>query len=341
MSPDQGSASNDSVAVVIPAHNAAQWIGQTLASVQNQTYRSLEIIVVDDGSTDATRDVIQAHAHADDRIRTIEQPNGGVARARNAGWRAATSQFVAFIDADDLWAPTKIECQLRELRSAPPGTGMVYSWYVMIDEKDRIIYKPKGERYIGDVLDQLILGNFVGNGSSVMVTRQALEAVGGFEPAMRDAGAQGCEDILFYCRVAERYAFSVVPNYQVGYRQLANAMSSDLERMLRSWMLVLDEIAKRHPDRSRVLSRGLFNYSRLLVRRALFTRRVSIIPSLFRLLVSYDPGVALRLAVLTVPRSLVQQFRSALLAARKNKLGKPAQEPSDRLEFTEVETSTQ
>src|SRR5690348_12029992 len=105
------------VSVVIPAYNAAATLDETLRSVRSQTHRALEIIVVDDGSVDDTREIAGRHAAVDDRVQVVTQSNAGLAASRNAGWMRARSELIAFIDADDLWAPTKIERQLERLRT--------------------------------------------------------------------------------------------------------------------------------------------------------------------------------------------------------------------------------
>src|SRR5687768_3539829 len=90
------------VSVVVPAFNAASTLSSTLGSIANQTYRSLDIIVVDDGSTDGTAAIARHFCLSEPRLRVITQPNGGVAAARNAGIRSSKGEFVAFMDADDL-----------------------------------------------------------------------------------------------------------------------------------------------------------------------------------------------------------------------------------------------
>ncbi|WP_369726014.1 glycosyltransferase family 2 protein [Bradyrhizobium sp. LLZ17] len=103
------------VSIVIPAYNAERFIARTLASAQAQTYEKLEIIVIDDGSTDNTRSVVEAIAATDKRLELISTPNRGVARARNLGIENARGPYVAFLDADDLWHPTKIARQVEAL----------------------------------------------------------------------------------------------------------------------------------------------------------------------------------------------------------------------------------
>jgi glycosyltransferase involved in cell wall biosynthesis len=248
------------VSVVVPAYNAEATIDETLRSVRGQSYRALEIIVVDDGSTDKTISIANAHAAVDDRISILVQENAGVASARNAGWQSARSEFIAFVDADDLWAPTKIACQLKVMVDGDQRVGLVYTWFNVIDEAGHIRHASKTDVFAGDVLSQILKGNFVGNGSSALVRREALVAVGGFEPALRKAGAQGCEDILFYYRVASAFHFGVVPDFLTGYRVFRGNMSSDRPRMLRSWMIVADEMRRSHPNRSSLVNIGVNSY---------------------------------------------------------------------------------
>ena len=105
------------VSVVIPAYNAASTLDETLRSVRSQTHQSLEIIIVNDGSTDETGTIAKRHAAEDKRVRIITQENAGLAAARNKGWGQARSNFIAFLDADDLWAPTKITQQIQALEA--------------------------------------------------------------------------------------------------------------------------------------------------------------------------------------------------------------------------------
>ncbi len=235
------------VAVVVPAYNAQGTLAATIASVRAQSFRDLEIIIVDDGSRDATTAIAEDAARSDPRIRVLSQANAGVAAARNLGWQSTSAPFIAFVDADDLWAADKIERQMAALEQGGPGTGLAYTWYAMIDQHDRIIYKSDPVYHQGDVIDGILSDNFIGNGSAPLVRRSVLTETGGFDPGLRDRDAQGCEDWQFYCRVAGTFRFAVVPDHLVGYRQLPDAMSANLPRMLRSWLLVTDEMMERGP----------------------------------------------------------------------------------------------
>jgi glycosyltransferase involved in cell wall biosynthesis len=114
---------NPLVSVVVPAFNAANTIAETLRSISQQTYSALEIVVVDDGSTDETADI--ARRHGDPRLRVVAKANGGVASARNAGIRNSHGAFVAFIDADDLWPEDRLERQLAAFAADPETEAVI------------------------------------------------------------------------------------------------------------------------------------------------------------------------------------------------------------------------
>ncbi len=291
------------VSVVIPAYNGAATIDETLRSVRSQTHRALEIIVVDDGSRDETADIVRTHAAADPRVRLIETANGGVAAARNRGWQEAASDLIAFVDADDLWSPAKIERQLAVLEASGPEYGLVYCWYAEIDRDSRVTDFPNRPTFHGDVLEQLFRGNFVGNGSAALVRRQALIAARGFESGLWQAGAQGCEDILFYLRVAEHHKFAVVPDFLVGYRYLPDNMSSDMRRMIRSWLLVVHEMLQGHPGKRPIILEGLNAYGGWLARKAVYRKEFRQLVRVIRLLFEHHPHVALKILLRDLPKA--------------------------------------
>ncbi len=296
------------VSVIVPAYNAARWIDETLRSVASQTHRNLDVIIVDDGSTDDTARLAQIFVDRDPRFRLVRQENAGVAAARNHGARLARSDLLSFVDADDLWSVDKTADQQRTLLAAGPGVGLCYSWYVMIDAESRIFYREPGRVIEGHVLDKLMVDNFIGNGSAALVRREAFDAARGFEPALRNANAQGCEDILFYARVAEHYAFVVAQDHHIGYRQLPDNMSSDLNRMLRSWLMFVDEMAGRHPDKRRLLAQGLRRYARWLTRRAVHRRRPATLLSVAMRVAVRNPKLAARLLLIEAPGAVREQL---------------------------------
>jgi glycosyltransferase involved in cell wall biosynthesis len=259
------------VSVVVPAFNAAPTIGSTLDSITRQTYRRLDVVIVDDGSTDETNSVVRRFCLSDLRMRLIEQPNSGVAAARNAGIRASKGDFVAFIDADDLWHPTKIERQLRALLEQGPDVALVYSPFRVIDGEGNVIASARRQRASGWVLDRHLKTNIVGNGSSILVRKSVLHEFGGFDPWLRQQGAEGCEDLLLQLRIASRYQFCEVPEYLVAYRRHGGSMSADRDRMIRSGMLAirraLSECAAPARSTRGVLARYEWKRLKLAVRK--------------------------------------------------------------------------
>jgi len=227
------------VSVVVPAFNAAETIHETLVSISKQTYSHLEIIVVDDGSTDETAGIVQQHHSEDSRIRLVQKANGGVASARNEGIRASRGRFVAFIDADDLWYPTKIAKQVELLSAGGASMALVYSPFRVIDLNGDVIVSPRRLGASGWVLYRHFHVNLIGNGSSILVRRDVLEELGDTNLSLRDAGAEGCEDLLLQLRIAAHYQFGEVPEYLVGYRRRPESMSGNVEQMLRSGALAM------------------------------------------------------------------------------------------------------
>ncbi len=296
------------VSVVIPAYNAAATLDETLRSVRSQSHRELEIIVVDDGSTDGTRAIAERHAAADRRVQIVIQSNAGVAAARNAGWRRATSDLIAFLDADDLCAPTRIERQLHVFRQGGPRVGLVYCRFARIDSQSLITAPSEGADWEGDVLAPLCVMNIVGNGSSAMILRQALIDANGFDSRLRAAGAEGCEDYLLYFRVAEKYHFARVAEPLVGYRHLPDGMSSHRVPMLRSWLMVLDEIVARHPEHRRDVNRGLRRYSSALAQQSLSVAGVRQLPPLLRVMFRHHPSIAARVLLKDMPLAVIRRI---------------------------------
>ena len=215
--------------VVIPAYNAEPFLERTLRSALRQTHSNLEVIVVDDGSTDKTRMIAEAAAVTDNRVRIISVPNGGVAKARNIGIAEANGEFVAFLDADDLWHPTKIELQLAAMsrRSGNYHPAAVYTLSRTIDTEDRVTGNGKRVLLSGYSFARHLYARPVGNGSAILVRREAAVVVGGFDPTWAARRIGGCEDLDFELRIAARYAITSIELYLVGYRQYPGNMSSN------------------------------------------------------------------------------------------------------------------
>jgi glycosyltransferase involved in cell wall biosynthesis len=282
------------VTVVVPAYNAAAVIDETLLSVRGQSHRALEILVVDDGSKDATAQIVEAHAAEDPRVRLIRQSNGGVAAARNRGIAEARGEFIAPVDADDLWRWDKVERQLAAFEYGGERIGLVYTWYARIGADGSILSQdpvyPEGE----DLLEAIATRNFVGNGSSPMFRKSVAEAIGGYDPSLRARKAQGCEDWRFYFQVAERSDFAVAPEYLVGYRQLPGAMSSDLLQMLRSGRLCIETAVHDHPELRGLLKRSQQGRLLWMFSAAIHRRSPTLVWALMTQMYQLDPLFLMR-----------------------------------------------
>jgi glycosyltransferase involved in cell wall biosynthesis len=246
------------VSVVIPAYNAARYIRETLDSVLAQTYRSLEIIVVDDGSTDQTRDLVLAYG---DRVRYVWQPNsGGCSSPRNYGLRLASGEIVAFLDSDDLIAPERIETAVAVL-TRRPDVELVLTNFAPFDSKgvdpvDHFATCPllaahlEGRRKSADpvVLQPpvstaiLLVENF--GSSAPIVRRAAVDAVGGFDETL-----PANEDFELNYRLAERYPLAIVPGVLMHKRRHDQNMSGDPERMFPAQILVRQKLLAAATDR--------------------------------------------------------------------------------------------
>ncbi|GHG32511.1 glycosyltransferase family 2 protein [Paracoccus aerius] len=260
------------VSVIIPAYNAADTILATLASVQAQTYAPIEILVVDDGSTDTTRLIVERMAAREPRLRVICQQNAGVARARNRGLAEARGDWIATLDADDIWHPEKLERQMAVAVTSPLAPALVYSWCRSIDAEDRVIADQGQPMHRGKAFEHLLAINFINNGSNALVRTDAARAVGGFEEAFQAFRAFGAEDFAFYLAIAERWPVAPAPGFLVGYRITGNSMSANPERMRMSIELVLFRVEQQRPDISpslMALSRTFFDtYAALLALRS-------------------------------------------------------------------------
>ncbi len=219
------------MSVVVPSFNTANYLGETIESVLSQSYPNVELIVVDDGSTDESPEVIRRYG---DRIKSVLQSNQGVAAARNRGISMSSGEFIAFLDCDDVWHADKLARQMPLMRD--PTVGMVYSGLQYIDGSGQPLGTMlTGKR--GHVLRDMAMLENVGVpacGSSALVRRKCLDEVGLFDTEMSYSA-----DWDLWRRIACRYKIEIVPEPLVRYRIRRGSMTRDvagLERdMLRAF----------------------------------------------------------------------------------------------------------
>jgi glycosyltransferase involved in cell wall biosynthesis len=302
----------DLVSVVIPAHNAARTIGETIDSVISQSYRTMEVIVVDDGSTDDTVAIVRRRMADTPSLRLVTQTNQGVSAARNAGIRAARGAFIAFIDADDLWHRDKIALQVARLRRDGNRLGIVYTWSTYMSLDGHILPgRAFAETYEGDVYAPLLTCNFM-NGT-LMVRRQCLERVGLYDTALRVN-----EDLKMHLALARYYDFGVVPRFLSGYRLQTTGLSHDIRRLRMAQGQVRDEVRRQNPH----LPGWLFRWSEgnnlwNLGARALRAHRYVEGLQLLMLTFVRDPGFLFQPAVRAALRAVVRRGLGRVIAARK------------------------
>lgn len=222
------------VSVVIPAYNAQRTLGKTLESVFSQSFDDLEVIVIDDGSTDSTSRI--AGSTGDPRVRVVRVANGGVARARSLGIHEARGEFISFLDADDIWRPSKLARQVTLLR-ARPEVGMCFTAAVRVDDDMRRLEEiPAREQE--DYCAALLLKSVIisGSCSSGMVRRAVALNIGGF-----DSSFSQCADWDFWLRLSRVTDFAPIREPLVLYRTSGGNMSRNIALLERDTLAVLDK----------------------------------------------------------------------------------------------------
>jgi glycosyltransferase involved in cell wall biosynthesis len=247
------------VTVVIPAYNMERYVERTLLSAVNQTYRNLKVLVVDDGSTDRTREIAERVARNHANLRVVSVPNGGVAAARNLGMEQADSLYVAFLDADDLWAPTKVEKQVASLavHGHSEEWAASYALFRLIDTQDRVLDNGPTSRERGDFFEEHLVWNPLGNGSNLLVRRDAALAVGGFNSEYARAGIGGNEDLELQLKLLRSHKIELVSEYLIGYRLHAAQMSADTTMMRLGRIAVIERITSEGTPSLGVRERAL------------------------------------------------------------------------------------
>lgn len=228
------------ISVIIPAYNAEKTIQETIESVLNQTFPDLELIIINDGSTDGTLEVISSIK--DSRIQVLSFPNSGAQKSRNRGIEQAVGEYLSFIDADDLWTPDKLERQLKALQDNPEA-GVAYSWTDYIDESGEPLPGGQHFKYTHHVYERLLLGDFIGSGSNPLIRQEAFSQVGNFDESLL-----GGQDWEMWIRLASKYQFTVVTATQVLYRQSAHSWSANLERQEKGYNQVIEKSLGNAPE---------------------------------------------------------------------------------------------
>ncbi|MDR4508537.1 MAG: glycosyltransferase [Candidatus Brocadiaceae bacterium] len=223
------------ISVVIPAYNSAEFLPYSIRSVLSQTFKPYEIIVVDDCSTDNTRKVLEPFMQ---RIHYINSgKNRGSSFARNTGIQASKGKYIAFLDADDIWLPQKLQTNLKCFE-ADPELAMVYSRHLNIDKEGKVTGEsPKQALPSGTIFSELFSEqNFILT-STVMVRREVFDTTGLFDEQLFN-----CQDWDLFLRVAYHFKCKGINTSLVQYRQTPQSLSKNRDSVLQSQKLVIDQI---------------------------------------------------------------------------------------------------
>jgi len=219
------------VSVIIPTYNRSQFVCETVESVLSQTYKDFEIIVIDDGSTDGTKDVL---AHYSDQIKYIYQQNQGVGAARNKGITEARGEYLAFIDDDDLWLPEKLEKQVEYMDNHPDVAFVSTGTYV-IDVDGNDVAKWQKYESSRQTFESLVEDNFIFN-LTVLLRKNCFENVGGFDTRLAIS-----QDYDLWLRLAKRYKFAYLDFYSAKYREHAQGISKNTDLRLKNRFAIFNK----------------------------------------------------------------------------------------------------
>ncbi len=197
-----------SVSVIIPTYNRASLVARAIRSVQVQTYEDWEVIVVDDASNDDTEQVVRSIEDA--RVRYVRhETNRGGGAARNTGVRASCSQYIAFLDSDDVWFPKKLKLQVRMMSDTSSSVSVVYCKHIIKNESESSTRRPESlQMYRGDVRAELFSGWCPATTSAFLVDKSTLKEVGLF-----DTNLPSFQDYDLWLKISKKYLFEYVDDY--------------------------------------------------------------------------------------------------------------------------------
>lgn len=217
------------VNVIIPAYNAARFLPAALESVETQTFEDWQIVLVNDGSTDNTAELVAPYRERlGEKLRYIQQPNAGLPAARNAAIRNSSAEFLALLDADDIWLPCRLEESLKSFEGRPE-TGLSYGMIRCIDEHGITngMCDRRQKHAEGRVAAHIYTRHINLPCPTITFRRKCVDEVGLFDETMR-----ATEDRDMWFRIALKYEVRFVERVIAHYRLSANSMSTDLNRML-------------------------------------------------------------------------------------------------------------
>lgn len=255
------------VSVIVPAYNVGNYIEHTLRSLEQQHFLEFEVLVVDDGSTDNTADVVKQFCERDNRFHLLQKTNGGLSSARNYGIQKAQAPYIALLDGDDVYHKNKLANHVAILDSHS-FVGVVYSASRAIRDDGRPTFiSLSGKPIYSDPLKALLCKNFVGHGSNAVFRRRLVDEIGGFDENLRSS-----EDIDFWLRIAatRNWSFYREPSILCYYRVRPSGLSFNVAQMQYCNEQVIQAAYKRSPELVEPMLANAYAYMyRLLARLCL------------------------------------------------------------------------
>ncbi|WP_395698176.1 glycosyltransferase family 2 protein [Methylocella sp.] len=304
------------LSIVIPAYNVEAYIEDAVRSALGQTFRDLEVIVVDDGSTDRTPDVLSAID--DPRLRVVRQENGGLSAARNTGIRSARGEFIGLLDGDDIWLRQKAALQLAVMM-ADPSIGLTFSHSEYLTERGartgRVLLAGKAHPSLHDMIRR----NHLGNGSTVIARRACFDDAGLFMTELRS-----CEDYEMWRRILwlTSYRAVLTPAPLTLYRLRESSLSFNSRKFVENADLAMAVLRRDMPNvPERVMRAGHAEHYRIAAWKAISCGRHREAFGLMRRALSLRPMFlfadwrALGTAVAIVSPAIVREKLAALAKA--------------------------
>ncbi len=233
------------LSLIVPTYNCAAYLSEALDSALSQTLRDVEVIVVDDGSTDDTDRILDQYRGAD-KLRIYRQENRGISAARNVGLAMARGTYVGLLDADDRWHPTKAARHF-DFMEAHPELDLTYSWLQMIDDSGHLTGRYQRPGLLRPKYEDLLCRNLAGAASTVVFRRCVLGGANLFDTALASY-----EDIDLWLRIAAIRDGNIacIPEILTDYRTRSGQLTADLQGMQHAWIAVLEKARRCQPDRT-------------------------------------------------------------------------------------------
>ncbi|MBD2201597.1 glycosyltransferase family 2 protein [Calothrix sp. FACHB-1219] len=271
---------NSTVSVIVPVWGTEKYLRQALESVVNQTFQDWEIVIVDDSSPDNAIDIAMEYFDKyPDKITVIKQINRGLAGARNTAIRASKGRYIALLDSDDIFFPTKLEECVKFLDNNP-DVGMTYTWSQLLDEEDNWIDSYQMSDMGSYEADYWMYRNPPGNGSSPVIRRECLEEIAFDHPTENDRvcyfdeDMRRAEDIECWIRINALTSWTLkgIPKVLTGYRVNPESLSADTDKQFKAWEQTMEKVKGHSP----LLVKKYYSLSKAYMLRYLSRRSMEL-----------------------------------------------------------------